>query len=83
MFGGYSGEGTIVVQKSERSGGVRFGAGAAVLLFLVLLYVGVYTYQLYTRIVDESKTLAWEMTVKSAEVLELRLDDIRLSLIHI
>ena len=80
MFGGYSGEGTIVVQKSERSGGVRFGAGAAVLLFLVLLYVGVYTYQLYTRIVDESKTLAWEMTVKSAEVLELRLDDIRTSL---
>lgn len=67
-------------QKRERSGGVRFSAGAAVLLFLILIFVGTFTYRLYTRIVDESKTLAWEMTVKSAEVLELRLEDIRTSL---
>ena len=61
-------------------GGGRSIAGAALILLLILLGVGAFTFHLYTRIVNESKTLAWEMTLKSAEVMELRLEDIRSSL---
>ena len=52
-------------------GGGRSIAGAALILLLILLGVGAFTFHLYTRIVNESKTLAWEMTLKSAEVMEL------------
>lgn len=70
-----------MAQKHQKSvGSLQFIAGSAALLLLILSCIGVFTYQLYARIVDESKTLAWEMTEKSAEVLELRLEDIRSSL---
>lgn len=39
--------------------------------------MGTFIYQLYTRIVDESKMIAWEMTLKAARVLDLRLENIQ------
>lgn len=44
---------------------------------LILLGVGTFTGYFYERIVDNSKTIAWEMTLKSTQMLELRLDNIR------
>lgn len=58
----------------------RYILDTALILTLIVVSVGAFTYYLYQRIVDESKMLAWEMTQKSAKVMELRLDDIRSSL---
>lgn len=62
-------------RKEERKKAILFGMVLGSLLILV--GIGAFTYRLYARIVDESKTIAWEMTLKSAEMLELRLSGIR------
>lgn len=62
-------------RNGERKKAVLFGMVLGSLLILAGL--GGFTYRLYARILDESKTIAWEMTLKSAQVLELRLSNIR------
>lgn len=64
--------------KKEKRGKKRtFIIGAVLLSLFILLGVGVFTYRLYVSIVDESKLIAWEMTLKGAQVMDLRLDNIR------
>ncbi len=58
----------------------QFIAGAALVLLVIFTSVSVFTYKLYQSIVDESKTLAWEMTQKSAQAMDLQLENIQSSL---
>lgn len=73
----------MVHKHKKTNGSLQFIAVTSTVLLLILLGVGIFTYRLYERIVDESKTLAWEMTLKSASVLEMRLNDIRTSVVSL
>lgn len=58
-----------------------FLTGTFVFSLMILLGVGSFTYRLYERIVDDSKMIAWEMTLKSAQVLEFRLENAKNNLL--
>lgn len=64
-------------QQKQHTGYHKFHIYAVLLSCAILLGLGGFIRHLYRQLVEESRTVAWEITEKAADAMAMRLEDIR------